>query len=249
MNHLPSIVCALGLTLVATPALPANPNTVSTRNPPPTLGTSPLNPPPATNDDTIVKGAELKTEWTPARNPFRFEVSEGPIYAPERVEQMQLIGFSKMPDRNGALQTYVFATKTTEGAGNESKPGGKAPKEIYTLRALPEKLDEETVTTDEQVEECSIAMGGEQLWFLGVVQTNTQAVGMFLPDGAAYPIREEDLRPYPIRDSLQELQLRVTKAGEKISTEADPHPRRTVRARAKPLPVEVQQKNGTGKAN
>jgi hypothetical protein len=249
MNPLSCIVCALGLTLVAGQAQSANSNTVSNRNSPLALTISPLTAPIATNDETIIKGAELKTEWTQTRNPFRFEVNEGPIYAPERVEQIQLIGFSKMPDQNGILQTYVFVTKTTEGEGSESKAGTKAPREIHTLRALPEKLDEETVTTEEQVEECSLALGGEQLWFLGVVQTNSQAMGMFLPEGAAYPIREEDLRPYPIRDSLQDLQIRVTRAGEKISTEADPKPRRAVRARAKPVPVEVPQKTATGKVN
>lgn len=170
----------------------------------------------------ILKGAELKTEWANARNPFRFEANDTPAYAPERVEQMQLLGFSRMPDENGILQTYAFVTKTTEGPRVQaSKPETKAAKEVYVLRALPEKLDEETVTTEEQIEECSISLGGEQLWFLGVVQTNSQTLAIFIPDNATYPIKEGELRPFEIQDSLKDLHVRVTKAGQKISTEAN----------------------------
>lgn len=175
-----------------------------------------------TTADEILKGAELKTDWPNARNPFRFEANDTPAYAPERVEQMQVLGFSKMPDQNGILQTYAFVTKTTEGPRVQAgKPETKAAKEVYVLRALPEKLDEETVTTEEQVEECSIALGSEQLWFLGVVQTNTQTLALFIPDTATYPIKEEELRPFEIQDSLKDLHVRVTKAGQKISTEAN----------------------------
>ncbi len=175
-----------------------------------------------TDENVILKGAELKTDWANARNPFRFEANETPAYAPERVEQMQVLGFSKMPDQNGILQTYAFVTKTTEGPRVQaSKPETKAAKEVYVVRALPEKLDEETVTTEEQIEECSISLGGEQLWFLGVVQTNSQTLAIFIPDNATYPIKEEELRPFEIQDSLKDLHVRVTTAGQKISTEAN----------------------------
>lgn len=175
-----------------------------------------------TGENLILKGAELKTEWANARNPFRFEANETPAYAPERVEQMQVLGFSKMPDENGIVQTYAFVTKTTEGSRVQAgKPETKVTKEVYVLRALPEKLDEETVTTEEQIDECSISLGGEQLWFLGVIQTNSQTLAIFIPDNATYPIKEEELRPFEIQDSLKDLHMRVTKAGQKISTEAN----------------------------
>jgi hypothetical protein len=190
-----------------------------------------------TDENVILKGAELKTDWSNARNPFRFEANDTPAYAPERVEQMQVLGFSKMPDQNGILQTYAFVTKTTEGPRVQaSKPEAKAAKEVYVLRALPEKLDEETVTTEEQVEECSIALGSEQLWFLGVVQTNTQTLALFIPDTATYPIKEEELRPFEIQDSLKDLHVRVTKAGEKITTEATA-PRTFARPKSKSTPA------------
>lgn len=175
-----------------------------------------------TDENPILKNAELKTEWTNARNPFRFEANETPAYAPERVEQMQVLGFSKMPDESGLLQTYAFITKTTEGPHAQgSKPETKVTRDIYILRALPEKLDDETVTTEEQVEECSISLGSEQLWFLGVVQTNSQTLALFIPDNATYPIKEEELRPFEVQDSLKDLHVRITKAGEKITTEAN----------------------------
>lgn len=170
----------------------------------------------------ILKGAELKTEWASARNPFRFEAIDTPAYAPERVEQMQVLGFSKMPDEHGFLQTYAFITKTTEGAHVQgSKLETKIPKNVYVLRALPEKLDEQTVTTEEQIEESSIALGSEHLWFLGIVQTNSQTIANFVPDNATYPIMEEDLRPFEVRDSLKDLHIRITKAGKRISTEVE----------------------------
>ena len=185
----------------------------------------------------ILKGAELKTEWASARNPFRFEAIDTPAYAPERVEQMQVLGFSKMPDEHGFLQTYAFITKTTEGAHVQgSKLETKIPKNVYVLRALPEKLDEQTVTTEEQIEESSIALGSEQLWFLGTIQTNSRTLAIFIPDNAAYPIKEEELRPFEIQDSLKDLHVRITKAGEKISTEANA-PRAFYRPRGRSTPV------------
>ncbi|ODU25444.1 MAG: hypothetical protein ABS95_00055 [Verrucomicrobia bacterium SCN 57-15] len=192
----------------------------------------------ASDDNLILKGAELKTEWANARNPFRFEVNDSPAYAPERVEQMQVLGFSKMPDGNGILQTYAFVTKTTEGPPRVqgSKPEAKITKEVYVLRALPEKLDEETITTEEQIEECSIPLGSEQLWFLGIVQTNSQTLAIFIPDNATYPIKEEELRPFETQDSLKDLHVRVTKAGEKITTEATA-PRTFSRPKGKSTPA------------
>ena len=176
----------------------------------------------SSDENLILKGAELKTEWVNARNPFRFEVNDSPAYSPERVEQMQVLGFSKMPGDNGILQTCAFITKTTEAAHVPSGTAEtKITKDIYILRALPEKLDEQTVTTEEQTEESSIALGSEQLWFLGIVQTNSQTLAIFIPDNATYPIKEEDLRPFEIQDSLKDLHVRVTKAGEKITTEAN----------------------------
>jgi hypothetical protein len=179
--------------------------------------------PVATPDENLIlKGAELKTDWANARNPFRFEANDSPAYAPERVEQMQVLGFSKMPDETGLLQTYVFVTKTTEGASAQgSEPEGKGTKDIHILRALPEILDERTVTTEEQTEESSITLGSELLWFLGIARTNSQTLAIFIPDNATYPIKEEDLRPFEIQDSLKDLHVRITKAGEKISTEAN----------------------------
>lgn len=190
-----------------------------------------------TDEIPILKGAELKTEWASARNPFRFEAIDTPAYAPERVEQMQVLGFSKMPDENGFLQTYAFITKTTEGAHVQgSKLETKITKDVYILRALPEKLDEQTVTTEEQIEESSVALGSEQLWFLGIIQTNSQTLAIFIPDDATYPIKEEELRPFEIQDSLKDLHVRITKAGERISTEANA-PRTFSRLRGRSAPA------------
>jgi len=186
-----------------------------------------------TDEPPILKSAELKTEWSNARNPFRFEANESPAYAPERVEQMQVLGFSQMPDENGFLQTCAFITKTTEGAHVQSgKVETKIAKDVHILRALPEKLDEQTVTTEEQIEKSSIALGSEQLWFLGIVQTNGQTLAIFIPGNATYPIKEEELRPFEIQDSLKDLHVRITKAGEKISTEANA-PRTLLRSKNK----------------
>lgn len=190
-----------------------------------------------TEENPILKGAELRSEWVNSRNPFRFEVNESPAYAPERVEQMQVLGFSKMPDENGLLQIYAFVTKTTEGARVQgSKPETKVTRDVHVLRALPEKLDEETVTTEEQIEESSIALGSEQLWFVGVVQTNDQTLAIFVPDHAPYPIKEDDLRPFEMQDSLKDLHVRITKAGEKISAE-DNSPRISPRPKSKTTPT------------
>ena len=191
----------------------------------------------ATEESPILRGAELKTEWANVRNPFRFEVNDAPSYAPDRLEQMQVLGWSKMPDERGVLRTYAFVTKTTEGARVEgSKLESRLTKDVRILQALPEKLDEQTVTTEEQIEESSIALGNEQLWFLGVLQTNGQAVAIFMPDNAAYPIQEEDLRPFEIQDSLKDLHVRSTKAGDKITT-ADNALRTLSRRKAKSTPA------------
>jgi hypothetical protein len=183
---------------------------------------TPGKPSALTEENPILKGAELKTEWANARNPFRFEVNDSPSYTPERLEQMQVLGFSKMPDDNGALRTYAFVTKTTEGAHVQgSKLETKVTRDVHILQALPEKLDEQTVTTEEQIEESSISLGSEQLWFLGIVQTNGQTLAIFIPANATYPIKEEELRPFEIQDSLKDLNVRITKAGERITTEAN----------------------------
>lgn len=220
MKHSLSTVLALLLAtalVAAQDTRPAsNPNDASTSGNAQTAKAA------TTAETPILKGAESKTEWANARNPFRFEANDSPAYAPERVEQMQVLGFSKMPDENGFLQTYAFITKTTEGAHVQgSKLETKTTKDVYILRSLPEKLDEQTVTTEEQIEESSIALGSEQLWFLGIIQTNGQTLAIFIPDNATYPIKEEELRPFEIQDSLKDLHVRITKAGEKISTEAN----------------------------
>jgi len=191
----------------------------------------------ATEESSILRGAELKTEWANVRNPFRFEVNDTPSYAPDRLEQMQVLGWSKMLDERGVLQTYAFVTKTTEGARVEgNKLESRVTKDVRILQALPEKLDEQTVTTEEQIEASSIALGNEQLWFLGVLRTNSQAVAIFMPDNAAYPIQEQDLRPFEIQDSLKDLHVRSTKAGEKITT-ADNALRTLSRRKAKNTPA------------
>lgn len=176
----------------------------------------------AKEESPILKGAELKTEWASTRNPFRFEVNDGPSYTPERLEQMQVLGFSRMPDEQGVQRTYAFVTKTTDGTHiQDNKAESKVTKDVYILQALPEKLDEETVATEEQIEQCSISLGSEHLWFLGIVQTNGQVLAIFVPDTATYPIKEEDLRPFEMQDSLKNLHVRVTKAGERISAEGN----------------------------
>ena len=220
MNHPLSIAIALLLTCGWVSAQSPG-NTLPAKAPPVPAGAQPPGKPiPATEENPILKGAELKTEWANARNPFRFEVNDTPSYAPERLEQMQVLGYSKMPDETGVLRTYAFVTKTTEGARVEgNKLESRVAKDVHILQALPEKLDEQTVTTEEQIDESSITLGNEQIWFLGVLRTNGQAVAIFIPDSATYPIQEEDLRPFEIQDSLKELHVRSTKAGEKISTE------------------------------
>jgi hypothetical protein len=225
------LATGFGVAQDARPFAPSSPATVSNN------AQTSAKPVVTANENLVLKGAELKTEWINARNPFRFEVNESPAYAPERVEQMQVLGFSKMPDDSGVLQTYAFITKTTEGPRVQgSKPETKVTKDMYILRALPEKLDEQIVTTEEQTEESSIALGSEQLWFLGIVQTNGQTLAIFIPDNATYPIKEEDLRPFEIQDSLKDLQVRVTKAGEKISTEVNA-PRVSSRPKNKSIPA------------
>ena len=220
MNHPLSIAIALLLTCGWVSAQSPG-NTLPAKAPSVPAGAQPPGKPiPATEENPILKGAELKTEWANARNPFRFEVNDAPSYAPERLEQMQVLGYSKMPDETGVLRTYAFVTKTTEGARVEgNKLESRVAKDVHILQALPEKLDEQTVTTEEQIDESSITLGNEQIWFLGVLRTNGQAVAIFIPDSATYPIQEEDLRPFEIQDSLKELRVRSTKAGEKISTE------------------------------
>jgi hypothetical protein len=220
MNPLLSIAIALLLTCGGVSA--QSPGRTAPANAPavPVGAQPPGKASPATEENPILKGAELKTEWTNARNPFRFEVSDTPSYTPERVEQMQVLGYSKMPDETGVLRTYAFVTKTTEGARVEgNKLESKVTKDVHILQALPEKLDEQTVTTEEQIDESSIMLGNEQIWFLGVLRTNGQAVAIFIPDSATYPIQDEDLRPFEVQDSLKELHMRNTRAGEKITTE------------------------------
>ena len=222
-----TLLLATALVAAQDPRPASNPNDASTSGNAQTAKAA------TTAETPILKGAESRTEWANARNPFRFEANDTPAYAPERVEQMHVLGFSKMPDENGFFQTYAFITKTTEGAHVQgSKSETKITKDVYILRALPEKLDEQTVTTEEQIEESSIALGSEQLWFLGIIQTNGQTLAIFIPDNATYPIKEEELRPFEIQDSLKDLHVRITKAGEKISTEANA-PRTVLRRKGK----------------
>ncbi len=215
-----------GLTLLLATGLVAAQDTITSSTPSAASagGRAQISAQPITakEESPILKGAELKTEWASTRNPFRFEVNDGPSYTPERLEQMQVLGFSRMPDEQGVQRTYAFVTKTTDGTHvQDNKAETKVTKDVYILQALPEKLDEETVATEEQIEQCSISLGSEHLWFLGIVQTNGQVLAIFVPDTATYPIKEEDLRPFEMQDSLKNLHVRVTKAGERISAEGN----------------------------
>lgn len=194
---------------------------------------APLSPAEASS---ILKGAELRTEWGKARNPFRFEIKDTPADTPERLEQMQILGFSKMPDATGALRTYAFVAKTVEGfpsPGNQPEPA--VTKDLHILEALPEKIAEDTRPTEEQTEASLISLGNEPLWFLGLIQTNQHVLAVFLPDHAPYPIQEENLRCFEVQDSLKDLHIRVTPAGKKISTEA--HLPRLLRSSSKHKPL------------
>jgi len=177
---------------------------------------------PSIEENPILKGAQLKTEWRNVRNPFRFEVNESRVLETERFEQMHVVGYTKMPDETGILRTYAFVTKTSEGKEDKKGKAAEVVKETLILEAFPEIVNESTIPTEEQAENSSISLTSEQLWFLGVVaNTNKQVVAVFWPYGS-YPIKEDSLRQFEIQDRLKDLPIRVTKAGEKIGGSGRP---------------------------
>lgn len=192
---------------------------------------------PGNGENPILKGAHLKTEWRNVRNPFRFEVNENKPVETDRFEQMHVVGYSKMPDENGILRTYAFVTKTSDGK-DEKKAAklAEAVKETFILQAFPGIISESTIPTEEQAETSSISLTSEQLWFLGVIaNTNGQAVAIFWPYGS-YPVTDDSLRQFEIRDRLKDLPNRVTKAGEKIGGSG--HPLTVIsKPKSKPIPV------------
>jgi hypothetical protein len=173
-------------------------------------------------ENPILKGAQLKTEWRNVRNPFRFEINENRLVETERIEQMHIVGYTRMSDETGILRTYAFVTKTSEGKDEKKGKAADVVKETLLLQAFPEIVNESTIPTEEQAENSSISLTSEQLWFLGiVVTTNKQALAIFWPYGS-YPIKEDSLRQFEIQDRLKDLPIRVTKAGEKIGGSGRP---------------------------
>ena len=195
--------------------LPASDNTNSAAGPNPILG-----------------GVYLKSDWHSIKNPFRFEVQGEAADLPDRNEQMELTGLSKMPDEEGVVQTYAFVVKTSEarapevstnGKGTEPKPkrNDKTLQETHVLQAFPEILDESTTPTEEQAEKSSIMLTSEQLWFVGAVSISNKTSAVFWPVGS-YPVKEESLRQFDLADSLlKDLPDRRTRAGEKIGGEKE----------------------------
>jgi hypothetical protein len=185
-------------------------------------GTSQINP--------ILDGVFLKTDWHAVKNPFRIEDQGTTAEAPDRSEQMEVVGLAKMPDEGGILRTYAFVNKTSaarpqpaEGKGGKPVRGAEAEprtqQETQVLQAFPEILDEKTTPTEEQAENSSIMLINEQLWFIGAVAISNKMTAVFWPYGA-YPVREETLQLYDLEDPmLKDLAIRRTKAGEKIGGE------------------------------
>ena len=208
-------VCGILVAVVAgaqSPAPSSAPDKVAT----PGKSTNPA------EENPILRGAPWKTEWQNVRNPFRFEVSESRHVEAERFEQMQVLGYTRMPDDAGVLRTYAFVTKTSERKDEKKGKAAEVVKETYVLESLPEIVNESTIPTEEQTENSSISLTSEQLWFLGVVVgTNKQAVAVFWPYGS-YPVKEDSLRLFDIQDRLKELPIRVTKGGEKIGGSGRP---------------------------
>jgi hypothetical protein len=182
-------------------------------------------------ESPILSGAILKTEWHNTRNPFRFETQEERIEVPSTVEQMEVIGISRMPDEDGTIRTYAFVSKTSEAnrtpdnhpnsttqAGRDGKPDpeAKPATDVFVLRNFPEILNEGTEASEEDAEECSIVLTSEQLWFLGVVTQSNNTVAVFWPAGG-YPAQEASLRKYELLDKeFRNLPVRRTNRGEKI---------------------------------
>lgn len=203
--------------------------TTMAATPPTPVASKPLDPnKPIVNvepqENPILKGAILVTEWHTVRNPFRFEESVAKTMEGEqRMEQIHILGFTRFPDEFGALRNYVFLTKTTEHAGEPPVKDTKGKKveetatvESITLQSFPEILNEETTPSDEDIENSSITVGGEQLWFIGMVTTsNKPNVAVFWPYGP-YPVKEENLKQFDSTDMLADLAIRKTTQGEKI---------------------------------
>jgi hypothetical protein len=190
----------------------------------------PDNPSGGAGANPILGGVYLKSDWHSIKNPFRFEIQEEVADLPDRNEQMELIGLSKIPDEEGIVRTYAFVVKTSEtrapvvdtkGKKVEPKPkrDDKTLQETYVLQAFPEILDESTTPTEEQAEKSSIMLTSEQLWFVGAISLSNKTSAVFWPVGS-YPVKEESLRQFDLTDSLlKDLPDRRTKAGEKIGGE------------------------------
>lgn len=179
----------------------------------------------AVADTQIMKGVNLTTEWKTTKNPFKFEIKTSKPEQVDRYEQMQLIGVTRMPDEDGIIQTYAFVSKTSEAKSSAKDAQGKqqeATANTYFLQAFPDVLNEKTHPTEEQAEQSSIVLTSEQLWFVGAATTTNGAlVAIFWPAGA-YPAKLENLRMFDLKDKdLDDLKIRITPRGEKISTSKD----------------------------
>lgn len=182
----------------------------------------------AVADTQIMKGVTLITDWKTTKNPFKFEIKTSKPEQVDRYEQMQLIGVTRMPDEDGIIQTYAFVSKTSEAKPSAKDAQGKKPEastanqNTYFLQAFPDVLNEKTHPTEEQAEQSSIVLTSEQLWFIGAATTtNGNLVAIFWPAGS-YPAKLESLRMFDLKDKqLDDLKIRVTPRGEKISTSKD----------------------------
>src|ERR1039458_9450832 len=85
----------------------------------------PDNPSGGAGANPILGGVYLKSDWHSIKNPFRFEVQGEAADLPDRNEQMELTGLSKMPDEEGVVQTYAFVVKTSEARAPEVTTNGK----------------------------------------------------------------------------------------------------------------------------
>jgi hypothetical protein len=183
---------------------------------------------PATNQvNPILDGVYLKTEWHAVKNPFRIEETESSSGAPERTEQMEIVGLSRMPDEKGITRTYAFVTKTVSVRSDNpenppSDPTSAAPsQEVHVLQAFPEILNESTTPTEDQAENSSITLLNSQLWFVGAVEISNKMNAVFWPS-STYPVHEESLQFYELTDPiLKNLTIKETQQGEKIGGEKD----------------------------
>lgn len=208
-----SLLLLFGVALRAqTPATPVSDKVANPGSPP-----AGVQPP----ENSVLKDALLLTEWKTVRNPFRFEIAEARTIATDRFEHMEVTGFMRLPHENGGPRTYAFVCKTVQQSEPVPDPkAGEGKEKVLTetlvMESYPEILDEVTTPTDEQIEQSSIILANEQLWFIGILTTtNHQHAAVFWPYGP-YPVKEESLRQFEIADALKDMPIRVTKFGEKI---------------------------------